>query len=303
VLSYTKEVIEGLAMHFRAGRTFTGKLKVATVYVASILRRSSPPVLKRRLDAIMKGAVVETDVRFSIRTLHDFYVVSFRWEKWLDSAFKFEKGMTFLDVGAHVGKYTLRAAFRVGNKGKVIAVEPNKENFDVLVKNITLNGLSNCVPLNVAAYSSDGEVLLFKGADSTLHSIKEDFGEGSYKVKARALDNVLEEIGVKKLDLVKIDVEGAELEVLKGMEKTLKKQNPTMIIEILRRDEDKVLDYLNHLAYKATLLRCDPNYRGGLSHYRFDKSSGNECATESIHTKRGVTHSSTERSQIESISD
>jgi FkbM family methyltransferase len=228
----------------------------------------------------MNGVVLETDVRFSIRTLRDFYVVSFLWEKGLDHAFKFKKGMTFLDVGAHVGKYTLRAAVSVGNEGKVIAVEPDKDNFDVLVRNIALNGLSNCVPLNLAAYSSDGEVLLFKGADSAVHSIKEDFGEGSYKVKARALDNVLEEIGVKRLDLVKIDVEGAELEVLEGMEKTLKKQNPTLIIEILRRDEDKVLDYLSHLAYKATLLRCNPSYRGGLSHYRFDKNSCNERATE-----------------------
>jgi FkbM family methyltransferase len=271
VISYAKEVIEGFALHLRAGRTLTDRFKVAFVFLLSTFQRPCPPWLQRQLDIAINGTVVETDVKFSIRTLHDFSVVSCLWEKELEGAFKFQKGMTFLDVGAHVGKYTLRAAVRVGDEGRVIAIEPDKDNFQVLVRNITLNGLTNCVPLNIAAYSSDREVQLFKGANSALHSIKEDFGKGSYKVKARVLDKVLKEEGVKRVDLVKIDVEGAELEVLKGLEKTLKKQNPALIIEVLKRDENRVLEYMDHLAYKATPLRYDPGYRGGLTNYCFKK--------------------------------
>lgn len=70
------------------------------------------------------------------------------------------------------------------------------------------------------------EISLFTGPNSAQHSIKEDFGEGSFKTRARALDNVLKEKGIEGIDLIKIDVEDAEFEVLKGLENTLKKQKP-----------------------------------------------------------------------------
>lgn len=225
--------------------------------------------MQRYFDLIARGMLIEADVKFSIRTLYDFFVFSTLWEHELKDAFKLRKGMTFLDVGAHIGRYTVRAATMVGNEGKVIAVEPNKDNFEVLVRNIGINRLQNCIPLNVAAYHADGEVSLFHGPSSAEHTTKEDFGKGSTRVRARALDGVLNEIGIEKIDVVKLDVEGAELEVLKGLEITLMKENPVLIIEVLKKDEDAVKDFLNSLEYKQEILNVSG--RGRQMHYRFRK--------------------------------
>lgn len=253
------------------GRGASNKLKILVILVLTRLQRLTPFRMRRYFDLMVEGTVIETDLKFSIRTLHDFSIMSPLWEKNLKAAFVLKEGMIFLDVGAHAGAYTLRAAKMVSKEGRVIAVEPNKENFEILLRNIGLNELGNCIPLNVAAYSANEEVVLFDGPDFAQHSIKEDFGLGSYKVKARTLDSVLEEMGIKKLDLVKIDVEGAELEALEGLEKTLIQDNPTIIIEILKKDQRKVIEYLNHLAYDGVLLDMNPYFGGGLAYYCFRK--------------------------------
>ena len=215
--------------------------------------------------------VIETDVKFCIRTLHDFFVLSSSWERELKDALRFLHGMNFLDVGAHLGRYTLRAAKKIGSNGKVIAVEPNKDNYAFLVRNIRLNRFDNCLALNIAGYSSNSEVELFFGEDSARHSIKEDFGKGFYRVKARILDDVLKENGIRSVDLIKVDVEGAELEVLKGLNNTLKKQNPKLIIEVLKRDKRKIADYLTSLGYEGKILRTYQEFEGGLLHCFFQK--------------------------------
>jgi FkbM family methyltransferase len=159
----------------------------------------------------------------------------------------------------------------VGDTGAVIAVEPDERNFELLVKNIALNDLRNCIPLRIAAYSSNGEITLFRGPSCAEHSINEDFGRGSYKVRARVLDEVLKELGIARVDLVKIDVEGAELEVLRGLEETLSKESPRVIMEVMKRDAANVVRYLNNLAYRERLVSFYPAYRGGLSHFCFKK--------------------------------
>jgi len=85
------------------------------------------------------------------------------------------------------------------------------------------------------------------------------------------LDNVLNELGIARVDLIKVDVEGAELEVLKGLEGTLMKGSPGLILEVMKRDEAEVVGYLNSLGYGEKLISFYPSYRGGLSHFYFRK--------------------------------
>ena len=254
-----------------AGRSLRSKLRIFVLCVLGFVQRVSPFWLRRDFDFLVRGMVVEADVRFAIRTLFDFRIFSFSWEPELAELFELEEGMVFLDVGAHIGKYAVRAAVKVGDSGRVVAVEPDRDNFQLLVKNIALNGLRNCIPLRIAAYSSEGEITLFKGPSSAEHSTSEDFGKGSYKVRARVLDNVLKEIGVAGLDLIKIDVEGAEIDVLRGLEGTLRKGKARLIMEVMKRDDAGVVGYLNGLDYRERLISFYPSYRGGLSHYCFEK--------------------------------
>jgi FkbM family methyltransferase len=271
----TRGLLLSIAPDIVAGRNVSDKLKILVVYVLRMLQRLAPFGVRRYFDLMMEGTVIQTDVKFFIRTLHDFFVMSLLWEKNpCEDDFALDKGMIFLDVGAHIGAYTLRAAKMVEKQGRVVSVEPNKDNFELLIRNIGLNDLGNCIPLNVAAYSANEEVILFDGPDSAQHSIKARYERpmGSSKVKARTLDGVMEEIGIKRLDMVKIDVEGAELEVLKGMEKTLIKNNPNIILEILKEDQRKVIEYLNHLGYDGELDK-KPYFPGDLAHYCLRKGN------------------------------
>jgi FkbM family methyltransferase len=260
-----------LVKNIQTGRTLSNKLKIIEICILEYLQDQGPTILKKFIDRLANGMIFETDVKFIIRIPNDFFTVSSLWEEELQQTFAFRKGMNFLDVGAHIGKYTLRASGKVGKDGKIISIEPNIDNFRLLLKNIELNGLTNCIPLNIAAYNRDAEIDLFFGMTPARGSVIENFGRGSCKVKARPLDCVLAEIGIESVNLIKIDVEGAEYEVLKGLENTLRDKDPVIIMEIMKRDQEKVIDYLKSLDYRPKLLNTYLPFRGGLMFYQFKK--------------------------------
>jgi FkbM family methyltransferase len=151
-----------------------------------------------------------------------------------------DEGDTVVDVGAHIGLYTIIAAKRVGPTGKVIAIEPDPENFKILKKNILLNQLSNVEYLECAAYSTKKKLKLFlpevERGRTIFNTVMEDRVK-SYddfiEVESNTLDNILNEKNVQRVNYVKIDVEGAELEVLKGAVNTLSSNKDlTLLIEV-----------------------------------------------------------------------
>ncbi|MHA1664402.1 MAG: FkbM family methyltransferase [Candidatus Njordarchaeales archaeon] len=83
------------------------------------------------------------------------WILSYEFENWMWEHLKLNKGDVFVDVGAHIGKYTVPVAKIVGENGLVIAVEPHPENYRTLVKNIRLNDLKNVLALNIAAWSEE----------------------------------------------------------------------------------------------------------------------------------------------------
>ncbi|MEM3714599.1 MAG: FkbM family methyltransferase [Nitrososphaeria archaeon] len=140
----------------------------------------------------------------------------------------------FIDVGAHIGRYTvLFASFFK----KVVAVEPDPYNFLILRKNVLLNGFGNVILFNVGCFSKDGEgVLYLSPINFGGHSLKgsDDF-VGSVRVCLKRLDDVVLEANVDYCDvgLVKIDVEGVEGEVLLGAHGLLSVGSPVIVVESL----------------------------------------------------------------------
>src|ERR671922_680338 len=150
-------------------------------------------------------------------------------------------GETVVDVGAHIGLYSLIAAKRVGTSGKVIAIEPDPENFKILKKNILLNQLTNVEAVECAVYSTREKLKLFlpeiEGGRTIFNTVMQDRArtstENFIEVEANTLDNILESINITEVNWIKIDVEGAELEVLKGAVNTLSSnKNITLLIEV-----------------------------------------------------------------------
>lgn len=144
--------------------------------------------------------------------------------------------MTFVDVGAHIGWYTVIAASLVGEGGRVYAFEPLTSNFALLARNVSVNGYDGIVRLaNKALSDRSGVVVLFEGAeDSGASSIYPTSGVGKVgtEVECMTLDDFLEGQGWPSVDLMKIDVEGAEPMVLRGMREVVRR-NPhlRLIIE------------------------------------------------------------------------
>ncbi len=170
-----------------------------------------------------------------------------------------KEGDTVVDIGAHIGHYTIISSMRVGSSGKVVAIEADRENFDMLNRNIKLNQLTNVVTLNYAVYSKETKIKLY------LPEIESDFtiyntvmtdrakeGEKYVEVKANTLDNILQSTGITQVNWIKIDVEGAEMEVLKGFTETLEKSKDiAILVEVHGIDLYKPLvEFMNRHNFK-----------------------------------------------------
>ena len=145
-------------------------------------------------------------------------------------------GTTVADVGAHIGVYTTLAATAVGASGHVIAVEPDARNAELLRQNLAANDVAERVEIvEAAASDANGTVRFFldqADATGTMGSLWKDPLATSRPVEMPAvrLDDAL---AAHQPDLVKFDVQGAELAALRGMEKTLKRSVPeTIFVEL-----------------------------------------------------------------------
>ncbi len=139
-------------------------------------------------------------------------------------------GMVCLDIGANAGFYTLLMARRVGPRGRVYAFEPTVTTFSWLGHNIALNELENVVAENVAVTDRAGLIEFRVGPPdlSVYNSISEvvhpGARDGSFErvfVPTITIDDYCATKAIDRVDCVKIDVEGAEFQALKGMQKTL----------------------------------------------------------------------------------
>ncbi|MCW5878099.1 MAG: FkbM family methyltransferase [Anaerolineales bacterium] len=140
-------------------------------------------------------------------------------------------GQTVLDIGANIGYYTLLFAKRVGGSGVVHAFEPESNAFKLLEKNLELNGYQNVVLHPLAVSNKDGETYLARDPFSNLdHRIKSgsEHQEASIKIRTAKIDSL---IGSSELtvDVVKLDIQGAEYSAVQGMQATLSK-SPTVLL-------------------------------------------------------------------------
>ena len=145
-------------------------------------------------------------------------------------------GSTFYDVGANLGFMTLVGARIVGPAGRIISIEPEPENVAAIEANAAVNGIDTITVIAAAAAADTGPVELI-GVRDTLWTRLAEVGEHPLErerltVPGVRLDDLVYEQGLAPPDVVKIDVEGGELQVLAGMARLLRDQRPTIIAEM-----------------------------------------------------------------------
>lgn len=166
------------------------------------------------------------------------------------------EGMTVIDVGANIGYYPSLEAYKVRGEGRVIAIEPVPRNLELLRANVTRNNLENIQVVGGAVGQRDGFGQIYLSEYSNWHSTMRSRQTGAAAVQVRmyTLDSLTKELELDRVDLVRMDIEGAEVIAIKGMLNTLQTYRPKIAIEmhppLVGRDEIRgLLDTLSDIGY------------------------------------------------------
>jgi FkbM family methyltransferase len=136
-------------------------------------------------------------------------------------------GMSFVDVGANWGYFTLLAASLVETNGRVLSLEPDPRLFSILKENVTRGCLDQVTPLQVAAAHETGILSLAGYTEAggnfgiSRITVSSDEQEGVFQVQSDSLDHLLELHGMLSVDLMKMDIEGGEVFAIPGLDKSL----------------------------------------------------------------------------------
>jgi FkbM family methyltransferase len=222
------------------------------------------------------------------RHTQDFHILFRKNEKEIEpEILDIASGETFIDVGANVGYYTLKAAAKNfererlasddGSKNdlgpKVISIEPHPDNYKALVRNISCNGYTNIVTVNKAVWDSPGQLHLRQRingksgkrvmTDDPSLCFEQDSNDddGSYlklQVRTDTIDNIVRENDVDKIGVLKIDVEGAELQALRGAKATAERTRKIVVEVHSESNVERVKSILNDFGFstrRVTVVR------------------------------------------------
>jgi FkbM family methyltransferase len=193
-------------------------------------------------------------------------------------------GDIFIDVGSNIGLMTIYAAMQVGPSGKVFAFEPEPDTFNILESNCKLNKLDNIVLNNIALGAEDKEALIFpnpeinRGASSLIRKA----GAEGKKVLVKRLDDYITVNGINNVRLMKIDIEGYELEMLRGSLSFLSGIDAPVIC----------IEYSNEVSHTAEVgdvyefIKALNKYRI----YKFTQWKGDVCKLTEVHSKDDMPH-------------
>jgi FkbM family methyltransferase len=241
-------------------------------------------IIKHTNEPLLKFKMPGYDFEFYCRDNKDDFTTMTIRENEIIEHFSPKQGDMVIDVGAHIGKYTIIASKRVGANGKVIAIEAHPGNYEMLNRNIKLNGLTNVTTLNYAAYSKESKIKLYVPDEEfgyTMHhsimfsylspkySLKGKENEKFIEVNANTLDDLLQKNGIsREVNWIKIDVEGAEFEVLKGATGILSKSKDICLLIEVHNPYDtnhynQIIDFLKPYNFK---IEFEKIYESGERH-------------------------------------
>ena len=199
---------------------------------------------------------------------------------------KIEMGNIVVDVGANIGLHTLNMARIVGNTGQVFAFEPDPSNFEILKKNVKINNYRNIILEQKAVGDKHGRTTLYQSDHPGKHRIfpQTEQAKSQVQVELTNLDNYFDSDMTDKINFIKIDVEGLEFSVLKGMKNILKNSKKIKILfEFMPENTMEVgftpIELLNYLTSNDFKLYCMDNKTKKLLHVSNNEEIVKLCST------------------------
>lgn len=173
-----------------------------------------------------------------------------------------ENDSIILDIGANIGIHSVFYS-KIAKEGSIFSFEPSRDTFTILLRNV--KNLSNVIPFNLALSDKTEIVNFYECEDNALSGLKDTL-RSPVRILSKVLcfrgDDFIPNLNLTKLDFIKIDVEGFEEQVLKGLEKTIRLFKPKVFCEIYKGQYSnlKPLDTINfiiNLNYKAFVMSKD----------------------------------------------
>jgi FkbM family methyltransferase len=197
---------------------------------------------------------------------------------------RLQPGFTFVDVGANVGYFTILAAKLLGRTGRTIAIECNSRNCELIYLNLHHNSIENALVYQFAV--SDAQKLLSLTAgfsNGEVDELRDD--QDALIVPAVTLDFLLQ--NEPRIDIIKMDIEGSEAKAWRGMQQTIRKHHPTIVMELFpalleRHSRTSTTDFLDQIfsaGYFATILRTSDMDNEQITD---DSDHGSEKASNSL---------------------
>jgi FkbM family methyltransferase len=180
---------------------------------------------------------------------------------------RFGDGVQVLDIGANIGVFTIEWARHMAGWGRVLAIEAQERIFCALAGNIAINNCFNARPMWAAVNNQPGTMRVpvlnpfvpasFGSLELRQRTGTEEIGQNvdyrdDYMMTIRAVS--VDSLGLARLDLMKIDVEGMELEVLEGARRTIGQFHPILVVEKIKVDQDALGRYLDEYGYQKFAL-------------------------------------------------
>ena len=183
---------------------------------------------------------------------HGYWLGSYEMDKRLAFEKEILPDSVIYDIGANVGFYSLLAAEMTGEKGHVYAFEPLPRNIKYLSQHVKINRYENITIFEAAVSDHEGEAYFDLGASTAMGHLSQG---GELKVKVICLDEMLARGEVLPPDFMKIDVEGAEFEVIQGAQNILEAYHPILFLDTHNRTaHQKTIKGLEALGYRFTIL-------------------------------------------------
>ncbi len=237
-MSVREKVLHGLTRSDSVRAMYSSSLRVPGLgpAVRSVVHKLLPRGIKLWIEipsGLARGLWMRVDPRFEPGYLNGDY------EPWLQELLRahLKPGDCFYDVGAHTGFFSMLAARLVSEAGHVVAVEADPENAGALRGNVSRNEMRQIQLVEAAVWSEEGE-LVFAQASSDSNrtqghvSATEPSSAGTVRVRACTLDTLVFDSQLRRPNLVKMDVEGAEWEAFQGARRTFEEAKPKLLCEI-----------------------------------------------------------------------